>query len=683
MKLVIAEKPSVARTIAKVIGATDKKQGYITGNDYIVSWCIGHLVSLSKPEDYDARYAKWDKVDLPILPDQWLFSVKEGTKKQYQVLEQLMKRNDVTTIIEATDAGREGELIFKHVYNQSGCQKPFQRLWISSMEDSAIKAGFDDLREGEAFEDLYQSALARSKADWLVGLNATRLYTTSYKTKLSVGRVQTPTLAMIVERDEKIRTFIKEKYHHVELNLGDFEVKSERIDNLDEAQKLAALCEGKSVEIKELVKELKRKGPPALYDLTTLQREANRLFDYTAKQSLDYTQSLYEKKLVTYPRTDSQYITEDMAKSVRCLLPNENGTNSYNIKRIVNNDKVTDHHAIIPTSLSLKNEKRDIPKNEMNVLRLIQSKLEAAVSLDYQYEQVSVLAMVGDTEFKANTKIIVEPGFKKVEAEFKQSMGLKLEEEQKANNRLLKLKEGDTFNIIKISNVEGTTSPPKRYTEDTLLSAMERAGVEELDESLETEKQGLGTPATRAAIIEKLIAINYVERKKKNLIATEKGIELVSLIPEKLKSAKLTAIWENKLTEISDGKRSSEEFLKEIEQEVIELVSNHAGAEKQANFTVTKESVGNCPRCGADIYEGKKNYYCSNQECQFSMWKEDKFFLSKKKTLTKAMVKALLLNGKVKVTKLYSSKKDKHYDATVVLDDTGTWVNYKLEFNSD
>lgn len=681
MKLVIAEKPSVAMTIAKVLGAKDKRQGYMVGNGYIVSWCIGHLVSLSKPEDYDEKYAKWNIDDLPILPDKWILTVNESTKKQYKVLEQLMKSKEVISIVEATDAGREGELIFRLVYDKSACRKPYQRLWISSMEDSAIQAGFNELREGLEYENLFQSALARSKADWLVGLNATRLFTTTYHSKLSVGRVQTPTLAMIVERDEKIRTFIKEKYYHIELDLDGFSVKSEKIESRDESEKLALLCKEKKVTITTLSKELKKKSPPALYDLTTLQREANRTFGYTAKQSLDYTQSLYEKKLVTYPRTDSRFITEDMRESVERLLQIQGSHSaSIDVNRIINNQKVSDHHAIIPTQESLNISSIDIPKHEMNIFNLILAKLKAAVNMDHVYEQISVVGDIEDMIFKANTKIIIEPGFKKVESEFRESIGLKNEEVHKLNKRLLKLNEGDKFNILGTNIIEGVTTPPKRFTEDTLLSSMERAGIEELDDSLETEKQGLGTPATRAAIIEKLITINYVERKKKNLIATDKGIELIKVVPDQLKSAKLTATWENKLTEISEGKRTSVDFLTDIKQEVINLIKNHTASGNLESFKPVKESIGKCPRCGSDVYEGKKNFYCSSDSCQFTMWKEDKFFVSKKKTLTKTMAKSLLSKGKVKVTKLYSSNKDKVYDATVVINDTGTWVNYKLEF---
>lgn len=680
MKLVIVEKPSVAMSIAKVLGARDKKQGYMTGNGYIVSWCVGHLVSLSKPEEYDERFAKWNKSDLPIVPDEWKLSVKEGTKQQYRVLTKLMASDEVTSLVEATDAGREGELIFRLVYDHSKCSKPYKRLWISSMEDSAIKDGFNQLQDGTKYENLYQSAIARTKADWLVGLNATRLFTTSYHTKLSVGRVQTPTLAMIVERDEKINNFKKEKFYHVELNLGDFKLKSEKIETFDEAKTIARSCQDKSAVITELTKELKKNKPPALFDLTSLQREANRMFGYTAKQTLDYTQSLYEKKLVTYPRTDSRFITEDMKDSVFTLLPIADNPAAYDVNRIINNKKVSDHHAIIPTKQSLKPDALKIPKSELNVLKLIQTKLLIAVSLEHVYEAVNVKADVDGMTFTATTRVIVEMGFKKIEEDFRKEMGLKVDEDKKNNSRLTKINKGDAFKIMGIENVEGITSPPKRFTEDTLLSAMERAGIEELDDSLETEKQGLGTPATRAAIIEKLIATLYVERKKKNLIATSKGVELIRIVPDKLKSAQITAQWENKLTEISHGARSADDFLQEIRNEVIDLVDNLEVQGNPDSFKIEKEVIGKCPRCGTDIYEGNKNFYCSNKECTFSMWKEDKFFTNKKKGMTKSIAKALLSKGKTKVKKLYSDKKDTYYDATVVLNDTGVWVNYKLEF---
>ncbi len=685
MKLVIAEKPSVAMTIAKVLGAKDKKQGYITGNGYIVSWCVGHLVSLAKPEEYDERFAKWNKSDLPIIPDKWKLTVKESTRKQYNVLAKLMDSEDVSSIVEATDAGREGELIFRLVYNYSKCNKPYQRLWISSMEDNAIKDGFDKLQDGKRYENLYQSAIARTKADWLVGLNATRLFTTSYNTKLSVGRVQTPTLAMIVERDEKITNFVKEKFYHIELDLGEFKLKSDKYQSVEEAKAIAKACEGKSAIITELTKELKKNKPPALFDLTSLQREANRLFGYTAKQTLDYTQSLYEKKLVTYPRTDSRYITEDMKSSVIDLLPKVDNPAAHDVNRIINNKKVTDHHAIIPTKQSMKLDtlKLDtlkIPNSELNVLKLIQNKLLVAVSLEHVYEAISVNANVGDIPFTATSKIIVEMGFKKIEQDFRKELGLKVDEDIMNNSKLTKINEGDAFNIIGTTNVEGATAPPKYFTEDTLLSAMERAGIEELDDSLDTEKQGLGTPATRASIIEKLISTLYVERKKKNLIATSKGVEIIRIVPDRLKSAQITAQWENKLTEISDGTRSADAFIQEIQNEVIDLIKNHEVQGNEDSFKIEREIIGKCPRCGSGVQEAKKNFYCSSKECNFIMWKEDKFFMSKKKQLTKPIAKNLLSKGKTKVKKLYSEKKDTYYDATVVLNDTGVWVNYKLEF---
>lgn len=681
MKLVVAEKPSVAMSIAKVIGANEKQNGYLVGNGYMVSWCIGHLVSLAKPEDYDERYTKWQREDLPILPENWLFTINEGTKKQFKLLEKLMKSDEVKSIIEATDSGREGELIFRLVYNKSGTNKPFERLWISSMEDGAIKTGFENLNAGKLYEPLYQSALARSKADWLVGLNATRLFTTVYHNKLSVGRVQTPTLAMIVERDMKIETFVKEKFYHVELDLGEFKVKSERINTVEEADNLVEFCRGKKAIITEVKKDLRRQKPPKLFDLTSLQREANRLFGYTAKQTLDYTQSLYEKKLVTYPRTDSRFITQDMMESVSSLISAlTEQTASLDINRIIDDKKVTDHHAIIPTSQSLTIKDTEVPKNEWNILQLIQTKLLAAVSLDYVFEEIAVKAQVEEKNFGANTKIPVEMGFKKVEDSFKRSMDIKIEDEPKTNSMLMKLVENTVFDIDGVEKEEGMTTPPKAFTEDTLLSAMEKAGIEELDESLEIEKQGLGTPATRAAIIEKLISTGYIVRKKKNLISTDKGQELIRIVPDQLKSAELTAQWENKLTEIAVGKRDADTFLLEIQNEVQDLVKAYDSVEETGLFKQEKEVIGKCPRCSTDVYEGMKNFYCANDQCKFSMWKEDRFFTGKKKTLTKKMATTLLSKGKVKVTKLYSEQKDKYYDAVVVLDDTGTWVNYKLEF---
>jgi len=681
MKLVIAEKPSVARSIAGVLGANEKKDGYLIGNGYIVSWCVGHLVSLATPEEYDSKYLSWQYEDLPILPTKWHFSVNEKTEKQYHILEKLIKQEQVTSLVEATDSGREGELIFRLVYDNIAVQKPFERLWISSMEDSAIQEGFNKLRPGSDYENLYQSALARAKADWIVGLNATRLFTTAYNSKLSVGRVQTPTLAMIAERDEKINSFQKEKFYHVQLDLGKFQVKSDRFSILSETEELMKFCKGKTAVVTEIVKDLKKKKPPKLYDLTTLQREANRYYGYTAQQTLEYAQSLYEKKLITYPRTDSCFITADMEDSTRDLIDAIGGIESPNISRIINDEKVSDHHAIIPTKASLNLKKDQIPSGEAIVFNLVKMKLIAAVGLDYVYEEISVNVKVEDKEFTAKETIQIELGFKKIEDDLKKSLSQKRDETGKESMALIKIKERDEFPVKSVEQLEGLTSPPKYFTEDTLLSAMERAGIEELDEALEVEKRGLGTPATRASIIEKLIHIGYVERKNKNLMVTGKGTELVKIVPDRIKSAVLTAQWENRLTEIANGNESADQFIQEIQKEISELIESYSEFKDSTLFKSAKEMIGCCPRCTSEVYEGKKNFYCSSQTCEFSMWKEDKFFTSKKKKLSKAMATALLTKGKIKVKNLYSEKKDKSYDAMVILKDTGTWVNYQLEFD--
>ena len=681
MKLVIAEKPSVARAIAVVLGANEKKDGYLAGNGYIVSWCVGHLVSLATPEEYDSKYLSWQYENLPILPSEWHFSVNEKTENQYRILEKLIKQEEVTSLVEATDSGREGELIFRLVYDKVGTHKPFERLWISSMEDSAIRLGFDTLRPGSAYENLYQSALARAKADWIVGLNATRLFTTAYNSKLTVGRVQTPTLAMISERDEKINSFKKERFYHVELNLGNLQVKSCRLDQLAEAEALLKLCHGKTAVVMSVIKELKKSKPPKLYDLTTLQREANRYHGFTAQQTLDYAQSLYEKKLITYPRTDSCFITADMEDSTRALISAIGGVDSSDMVRIINDEKVSDHHAIMPTQASLYLKKDQLPSGEAAVVDLIKMKLIAAVGLDHVYEEILFKVQVEDKEFTAKETLLIELGYKKIEDDFKKGLGQKLDEKGKECKALIKLKEGDAFPVKSAEQLEGWTTPPKYFTEDTLLSAMERAGVEELDETLEVEKKGLGTPATRASIIEKLILIGYVERKIKNLMITDKGVELIKIVPDKIKSAVVTAQWENRLTEIANGRDSANQFLQEINNEIAELVTSYSDINNSTLFKSAKETIGACPRCSSDVYEGNKNFYCSSKVCEFSMWKEDKFFTTKKKKLTKAMAVALLSKGKIKVKNLFSEKKNANYDATVILKDTGTWVNYQLEFD--
>lgn len=683
MKLVIAEKPSVARTIAKIIGANKKQDGYLYGNGYVVSWCVGHLVGLANPDEYDEKYSKWKYEDLPIIPDEWTFVLNPGTEKQYRILERLMTSDKTDSIVVATDAGREGELIFRLVYNMVGSNKPFERLWISSMEDSAIKEGFDNLKKGTDYDRLYESAIARAKADWLVGMNGTRLFTTLYYSKLTIGRVQTPTLAMIAERDYKINNFAQDKFYHIELDLGEFKVKSERLEKEADAKSLMEFCQGKKAIISQAKKENKKNKPPLLFDLTTLQREANRMFSYTAKQTLDYTQNLYEKKLVTYPRTDSRYITDDMQETVKELVHIIDADAKANIKRITNNKKVTDHHAIIPTKYSLSTNLSALTKQERAVYELIKTKLMAATSTDYKYEQVTIVAKVEDKKFKASGKTELDLGFKKIENDFKARLGMKKDSKAKTESTLPKISKNDEYEIVAMNQTEGITSPPKHFTEDTLLSAMEKAGSEELDKSLDTEKKGLGTPATRAGIIEKLLKVGYIERQKKNLLVTEKGESLVKVVPDNLKSAKKTSEWENILTEISTGDKDSAEFMGDIEKEVVELVKEYPSKKVSIAFRSPndkREVVGKCPRCTSPIYESEKNYYCGNRDCNFSIWKNDRFFESKKKELTKPMVKALLEKGRIKCANLYSEKKDKYYEAYVYLVDTGKYVNYKLVF---
>lgn len=684
MKLVITEKPSVAIAIAAVIGATKKKDGYIEGNGYIISWCVGHLVGLANPDMYDEKFKKWRYEDLPIIPKKWDFTLNPSTKKQFEVLRELIKSTEVDEIIEATDAGREGELIFRLVYDMIAVNKPFKRLWISSMEETSILNGFKNLKNGEDYQNLYESALARSKADWMVGMNATRLFTTIYNTKLSVGRVQTPTLAMIANRDHKIKNFIKEKFYNVELDLGsNFKVKSEnRINEKKETESIKEYCDGKTVTIIQVEKAVKNKKPPLLFDLTTLQREANNLFGYTAKQTLDIVQSLYEKKLVTYPRTDSRYITDDMEESVLTLIKEIDNTFIPNLKRLCDNKKVTDHHAIIPTKQSLSLDFNKISKEESNVYITIKSKLIIAASSNYIYEQTNVIATVDDYLFTKKGKIVVDEGFVLKENEFKKNIGLKVKEIEE--EELPDIKENDKYNIKEINIIEGLTTPPKHYTEDTLLGAMENAGVEDLDKNLDTEKKGLGTPATRANIIEKLIKTNYVIREKKNLLITEKGNELIKVMPDNIKSAKLTAEWENKLTEISNGNLESEKFLLEIQDAIKSLINNYKNFEGKNNFEVEinhkGETLGKCPKCQSDIYESEKNFYCSNKACKFALWKKNRFFEQKKKKITKTIAKELLKNGKAEVSKLFSEKKDKYYNATIVMVISGDYVNFKLEF---
>ena len=684
-QLVIAEKPSVARSIAAVIGATEKQNGYWQGGGYLVSWCIGHLVSFAEAGQYDEKYCKWRYEDLPILPQSWQFIVPDEKKQQFEVLRALLNRPDVDSVTAATDAGREGELIFRFVYQMAGCTKPVKRLWISSMEDAAIREGFANLRPDSDYDALYQSALCRAKADWLVGINATRLFSVLYHKTLTVGRVQTPTLKMLVDRDAKILRFQKEKYYTVGIQSGSLKAGSGRIASMDEADTLRKACAGASAICSSVKREKKTEQPPKLYDLTTLQREANRLFGFTAKQTLDYAQQLYEKKLLTYPRTDSQYLTEDMGQTAQHLVSDLLGLLPFaqglaltaEVGRVLNSKKVSDHHAIIPTAEFVKQGFAGLAESECKLMNLVCSKLLCAIAAPHEYETVTAVFSCAGNEFTAKGKTVLVPGWKEIDQRFRST--LKADTEEEVLNTLPELAEGQSFSVT--ANVsEHFTSPPKAYTEDTLLSAMERAGAEDMPE--DAERKGLGTPATRAAILEKLVQMGFVQRKGKQLVPTKDGINLAVVLPESLTSPVLTAEWENRLTEIAKGNADADEFMAEIETQVRQLVKTYSciSADKQNLFQSERVIIGKCPRCGENVYEGKKNFYCGNRGCQFVMWKNDRFFEQRKKAFTPKIAAALLKNGKAKVKGLYSEKTGKTYDATVLLADTGgKYVNYRVE----
>ena len=685
VQLVIAEKPSVARSIAAVIGAAEKQNGYWQGGGYLVSWCIGHLVSFAEAGQYDEKYCKWRYEDLPILPQPWQFIVPDEKKQQFEVLRALLNRPDVDSVTAATDAGREGELIFRFVYQMAGCTKPVKRLWISSMEDAAIREGFANLCPDSDYDALYQSALCRAKADWLVGINATRLFSVLYHKTLTVGRVQTPTLKMLVDRDAKILRFQKERYYTVGIQSGSLKADSGRIASMDEADTLKNACAGASAICSSVKREKKTEQPPKLYDLTTLQREANRLFGFTAKQTLDYAQQLYEKKLLTYPRTDSQYLTEDMGQTAQHLVSDLLGLLPFaqglaltaEVGRVLNSKKVSDHHAITPTAEFVKQGFTGLAESECKLMNLVCAKLLCAVAVPHEYETVAAVFSCAGNEFTAKGKTVLIPGWKEIDQRFRAT--LKADTEEEVLNALPELAEGQNFSVT-TDILEHFTSPPKAYTEDTLLSAMERAGAEDMPE--EAERKGLGTPATRAAILEKLVQMGFVQRKGKQLVPTKDGINLAVVLPESLTSPALTAEWENRLTEIAKGNADPDEFMAEIEAQVRQLIKTYSciSADKQNLFQSERVIIGKCPRCGENVYEGKKNFYCGNRGCQFVMWKNDRFFEQRKKAFTPKIAAALLKNGKAKVKGLYSEKTGKTYDATVLLADTGgKYVNYRVE----
>ena len=688
MKLIICEKPSVAKSVSSALGAKSRADGFYEGNGLLVSWCVGHLVSPMDAAGYDPGYKKWSYDDLPILPEPFRYVLAPGKEDAFENLRALMGRPDVDTVVNACDAGREGELIFRLVYEMAGCTKPILRLWISSMEDAAIREGFQNLRPGADYDALYQSALCRQKADWLVGINATRLFSVLYHRTLNVGRVQTPTLAMLADRDWKITSFKKEKYHHVRLTVGGAEAVSEKISSPEDAQAVQAACAGNTAVCTSATRDQKKEQPPKLYDLTTLQREANRMFGYTAKQTLDYAQSLYEKKLLTYPRTDSRYLTSDMAETASCILhlaakvPPFAGCADFipDVAALISDQDVSDHHAIIPTMELEKADVGALPVGERNLFLLVCCKMLCAAAEPHVYETVTAAFDCGGHSFTAKGKHVVSGGWREIDRIFRSFLKVKQTDGDNGGD-LPDFKEGQAFEGVEAAVMEHFTSPPKPYTEDTLLSAMENAGKEDIPD--EAERKGLGTPATRAAIIEKLVAAGFVERKGKNLIPTKDGINLVTVLPEPLTSPMLTAEWEQKLTEVAKGIADPAGFLDGIRDMVRELVQtySHISEEGQKLFAPEKEAIGVCPRCGRPVYEGKKNFSCSDRSCGFVLWKNDRFWTSRRKELTKKMAADLLKKGRTNVKGMWSEKKGAAYDAAAILDDTGgKYINFKLEF---
>lgn len=688
--LVIAEKPSVAQSYAKNLSAYKREDGYLEGESCIVSWCLGHLAEYAQPEEYDPKYEKWQFDDLPILPEAWKLKVSKDKKKQFEVIKTLMNRSDVEYLVNGCDAGREGELIFQRVYVLAGCRKPVKRLWISSMEDAAIQKGFQTMKSEEEYKNLCMAAVCRAQADWLIGMNGTRAYTTRYFKRLVVGRVQTPILAMLAERQERIEHFQKEAFYKVALTDGKLTVVSENIANEEAAELLAALCNGSTAVVTQMKKERKKSFPPKLYDLTSLQREANRYFGYTAKRTLDMLQELYEEKLVTYPRTDSQFVTEDMKDSVEELVEKmpvllsfvDYGQLGHGIKRVINNAKVSDHHAILPTKEVVEKGIADLPADKKNLMMLICQQLVQATGEEYLYEQTDITVKCQEHDFKARGKIPVQMGFKEVEKAFKQLCvkAEPVEEKEKETSIPAGYEEGMRLFPVKAEKTTHYTSPPKPFNEDTLLAAMETAGNKEFDS--ETEKKGLGTPATRASIIEKLVSSGYAQRKGKQILPSTEGKELVKVMPEYLKSAVMTAEWENQLLMMEKGQITDTQFMGEITSLVRKIleVCREIPEEERRRLQTAREVIGKCPVCGCDVFEGKQNFYCSNRQCDFALWKENRFLGSMEKNLDKKMARELLDKACTHVKGLYSKKKDMKFDADLLLTLEDGKPRFHLEF---
>ena len=692
MRLVIAEKPSVAQSLSAVIGANARRDGYLEGNGWRVSWCVGHLAGLADADSYDPKYAKWRYDDLPILPSDWKMSVGRDKKKQFDILKKLLCAPDVTEVVNACDAGREGELIFRNVYELAGCKKPMKRLWISSMEDSAIREGFENLRPGADYDGLHQAALCRAKADWLVGINATRLFSVLYRRTLNIGRVMSPTLALIVQREAEIEAFQPEPFYTVALELPGFTAVGARMKDKTAAKELQTACRGGSAVVKQAQRKEKSEKPPALYDLTTLQRDANRLLGFTAQQTLDYLQNLYEKKLCTYPRTDSRYLTSDMAEGLPVLvnltanaMPFRKGIGiTCNPEAVINDKKVTDHHAVIPTRNLRDADLSALPVGEKAVLELVAARLLCAVAEPHLYEETAATLVCAGQEFAAKGKTIQRPGWRRLDAAYHAGLKNAPEPEERPEEKTLpELSEGQSLSVSNASVKEGKTSPPKHFTEDTLLSAMENAGKEDMPDT--AERKGLGTPATRAGILEKLASTGFLERKKSKktvqLMPSRDARSLITVLPEQLQSPLLTAEWEYRLGEIERGELSPEEFLSGIYAMLRELAATYQVVKgTEYLFSPPREAVGRCPRCGGEVTESQKGFFCQSETCRFAIWKDSKWWSAKKKQPTKAIVAALLKDGRARLTGCYSEKTGKTYDADVLLEDTGEYVNFKLDF---
>ena len=675
-RLVIAEKPSVGMSIAAVLGVKDRKDGYIEGRDYIVSWGFGHLAELAGADTYDEKYAKWNYNDLPIVPANWKYKIPKDKYNQFATLKHLMHREDVSDIINACDAGREGELIFRNIYNMAGCTKPIYRLWISSMEDSAIRQGFSELKSGSEYDSLYAAARCREWADWLVGINATRLFSVLYHRTLNVGRVVSPTLALLVQREAEIDAFKPEPFYTAELSFGSFTAASEKFKEKADA-KAAISCGSKTAVVKSVSSKEKTEKAPALYDLTTLQREANRQHGYTAQQTLDYVQSLYEKKLCTYPRTDSRYLTDDMADGVSAVVTVSAAVcgmaapSAMQMGQVCDSKKVTDHHAIIPTAVAGMTDIAALPAGEREILTMIAKQVLRAVSGKYRFSETVAEIVFGDTAFTAKGKTVINAGWKA------------FNEDEQTDKVLPELHSGDELNVESLEIKEGMTKPPAHFTEDALLSAMEVAGAKEMPD--DAERKGLGTPATRAGIIEKLIATGFVERKKakKNvsLIPAGTGMSLITVLPEQLQSPLLTAEWEHKLKLVEHGELDADEFMAEISRMVSDLVKTYTAVKgAEVLFPSGREVIGKCPRCGGNVTESKKGFFCETNSCRFGLWKDNKFLTDKKISLTRKMAATLLKDGRIPIKGIYSEKTGRSYDATLVMTDDGTKTLYSFDF---